>query len=418
MDQLPVWTTQVGLTLGLLLAAYAAYRVTVRILQTGVRKVAARTQATWDDRIIERKVFARLANAVPAGVIYYGVGPALGLGSGDLASVEGSVALVALVVQRVALAVLVLAGALAVNGLLNAINDIYTESYAEANSRPIKGYLQVVGLVVYLGVAIVIFSIMFDRSPIVFLSGLGALTAVLLLIFRDTILSLVASLQIMSNDMIRIGDWVEMPQNNADGDVIDIALHTVKIQNWDKTITTIPTHKFISESFKNWRGMSESGGRRIKRALHLDLSTVRFLTDEEIDRLGRYELLRGYMQAKQDELREYHAQKHLPGDEVIPETRRLTNVGTFRVYIAEYLKQHPVIHDDMTLLVRQLAPSPRGLPIELYCFTNDTAWATYERVQGDIFDHLIAMLPEFGLEAFQEPAGSDLARIAGERRDA
>jgi len=259
---------------------------------------------------------------------------------------------------------------------------------------------------------VVVVSLLADQSPVVFLSGLGALTAVLMLVFRDTILSLVASLQIMSNDMIRIGDWVSMPQANADGDVIDIALHTVKVQNWDKTITTIPTYKFISESFKNWRGMSESGGRRIKRPLAIDLSSVRFLTSDEIDRFAKSELLHDYMERKLEELARYAEEKKALGPDIQPLERTLTNIGTFRAYVLEYLKSSPKIHKDMTLLVRQLAPTPQGLPIEIYCFTNDTAWAHYEGIQSDIFDHLIAILPEFGLEAFQEPAGRDFARLA------
>ena len=216
--------------------------------------------------------------------------------------------------------------------------------------------------------------------------------------------------------MIRIGDWVEMPQANADGDIIDIALHTVKIQNWDKTITTIPTHKFISDSFKNWRGMSESGGRRIKRALNLDMATIRFLTEAEIEQLTRHELLFEYMTTKRRELESYAKAKATDGDTTIPDVRRLTNVGTFRAYVFNYLKTNPLIHDEMTLLVRQLAPSAQGVPIEIYCFSNDTAWATYESLQGDIFDHLMAILPEFGLRAFQEPAGSDFARLVEHER--
>jgi miniconductance mechanosensitive channel len=377
-----------------------------------MRRAAARTSVTWDDRIVERRALARLANAVPAAVLYYGIGPALELAPADVAAADTGVRLAALMVQRVALSVIVISIAMSINAFLLAINDIYNESYSEAKSRPIKGYLQVVGLGFWLAAVVIVISILADQSPVVFLSGLGALTAVLMLVFRDTILSLVASLQIMSNDMIRIGDWVEMPQANADGDVIDIALHTVKFQNWDKTISTIPTHKFISESFKNWRGMSEAGGRRIKRALHLDLSTVRFLTEEEIDRLGRYQLLRDYMARKQQELAEQPGASDPPPG-VVPELRRLTNAGTFRAYVDEYLKAHPSVHPGMTLLVRQLAPTPQGLPIEVYCFTNDTAWARYEGIQGDIFDHLIAILPEFGLRAFQEPAGTDFGRLTG-----
>lgn len=414
LDALPAGLTDSLLVIGLVLGAFIVYRVTVRIGQGLIRRAAKRTKATWDDRIIERKVLSRLANAIPAAIIFYGIGPALGFGAGELVDATGSTAVAALVVQRVALAWIALSFAMAANALLNAINDIYNESYSEAKSRPIKGYLQVVGLVIWIAVGVVVVSVLADRSPIVFLSGLGALTAVLMLVFRDTILSLVASMQIMSNDMIRIGDWVEMPQANADGDVIDIALHTVKIQNWDKTISTIPTHRFISESFKNWRGMSESGGRRIKRSINIDMSTVRFLTDEEIARFSRYELLREYMGRKQEELADYRARKEALGEDVIPEERRLTNVGTFRAYVAAYLESRELIHDGMTLLVRQLAPSPKGLPMEIYCFTNDTAWATYEAVQGDIFDHLVASLHEFGLKAFQEPAGADFGRIAQE----
>jgi miniconductance mechanosensitive channel len=232
----------------------------------------------------------------------------------------------------------------------------------------------------------------------------------MMLVFKDTLLSLVASVQIMSNNMIGLGDWVEMPQANADGDVIDIALHTVKIQNWDKTISTIPTHKFISESFQNWRGMSESGGRRIKRALHLDMSTIHFLSNEEVAQLSRFEFLHDYLQTKQKDLEVANA-REVPGDDVVTDQRRLTNVGTFRAYVLYYLRNHPTIHQDMTLLVRQLQPGPQGLPLEIYCFSNDTDWGNYEDLQADIFDHLIASLPEFGLEAFQEPAGNDLRAL-------
>jgi miniconductance mechanosensitive channel len=412
LTALPLWFADVMRVSILFVGAFVLYRITVRVGRGAIRKAARRTKSTWDDRLIERKVFARLANALPGAIVLYGIAPALGLVPGDLVDAAGPRAVGGLVVQRVALAWIVMSFAMAANALLNAINDIYNESYSEANSRPIKGYLQVVGLAMWIGVAVVVVSILADRSPIVFLSGLGALTAVLMLVFRDTILSLVASMQIMSNDMIRIGDWVEMPQANADGDVIDIALHTVKVQNWDKTISTIPTHKFISESFKNWRGMSESGGRRIKRSLNLDMSSIRFLTEEEIEHLSRYELLVDYMTEKQRMLTEYRAGQTGLGEDVIPEPRKLTNIGTFRAYVAAYLASRELVHDGMTLLVRQLAPTPKGIPMEIYCFTSDTAWVTYERVQSDIFDHLVASLPEFGLKAFQEPAGGDFDRIA------
>ncbi len=262
----------------------------------------------------------------------------------------------------------------------------------------------------WIAALVVVASVLAGRSPVVFLSGLGALAAVLMLVFRDTILSLVASVQIASNDMVRIGDWVSMPQAGSDGEVIDIALHTVKIQNWDKTISTIPTGKFISESFKNWRGMSESGGRRIKRSLAIDMSSVRFLGEAEIDELSRRELIHDYLRRAAAETARYNAERAAGNPGRIPEIRRLTNLGTFRIYVQKYLEAHPRTHKEMTLLTRQLAPSPQGVAIEVYCFSNDTAWANYEAFQADIFDHLIAVLPEFGLKAYQAPAGTDVTR--------
>jgi len=408
------WLSLVGAASLLAAVAWIANALTKRIFLVLVRRVATRTRSVWDDRLVDRKVFDRVANLAPALVVFYGIGLALGVTPPEVA--EGtdpaSLGLTFLLVRRVAMAFMVLTGALAVGAFLAAVDDIYRQTYEEANERPIKGYLQVLAIFVYIAAGIVILAVLADRSPVVFLSGLGALTAVLLLVFKDTILSLVASVQIMSNDMIRIGDWVEMPQAHADGDVIDIALHTVKIQNWDKTITTVPTHRFISDSFRNWRGMSEAGGRRIKRALHLDVNSVRFLTEEEVERLSRYELLRDYMARKKGELAEANrarASRAGEGREVVPERRRLTNVGTFRAYALAYLRDHPDLHQEMTVLARQLAPGPEGVPLELYCFTADTAWAEYERIQGDLFDHLMAILPEFGLRAYQKPAGADVA---------
>jgi len=411
-------TLRVGGGFLLLLAlAWVANALVRRVLLGVVRRIAHRTRSTWDDRVIERRVFHRVANIAPALITYAGVGWALGIAPETLVEVstggavgEGLPVVVALLVRRVSLAWIVVALVTAVSGMLQALNDIYTETYAEARNRPIKGYLQVVSIFLYVTAGIVVISLLADRSPVVFLSGLGALTAVLMLVFQDTILSLVASVQITSNDMIRIGDWVEMPQANADGDVIDIALHTVKIQNWDKTISTIPTHRFISESFKNWRGMSESGGRRIKRSLYLDMASVHFLSDEEVERLSRLERLHDYLVEKRREL-EIANEREVVRQGVEPDRRRLTNLGTFRAYVLQYLRAHAKIHEGMTLLVRQLQPGPQGLPLEIYCFTNDTTWATYEGVQADIFDHLIASLPDFGLRAFQEPSGSDVAAL-------
>jgi miniconductance mechanosensitive channel len=416
IKMLPEWVNEFVLTALLLVISAVAYRLMLRVTRGAVRRAASHTTATWDDRIIERKVLARLVVVLPALLLFYGIGPALGLSEANSDAMP-TLWTFGLLVQRVALSTVVIGTVTAATALLEAINDIYQDHFAEAKSRPIKGYLQVLGIALYAAAGVIVVSILGDRSPVVFLSGLGALTALLMLVFRDTILSLVASIQIMSNDMIRIGDWVEMPQANANGDVIDIALHTVKIQNWDMTISTIPTHRFISESFKNWRGMNESGGRRIKRSLHIDLASIHFLSEGEIAHLSRYELLREYMREKAQHLEEYEG-RAVP-DDVIPEPKRLTNIGTFRAYVEEYLRASPTVHEGMTLLVRQLSPTPQGLPIEIYCFTRDTDWDKYEGVQGDIFDHLIAILPEFGLKVFQEPAGVDLAQAfaTGRARD-
>ena len=415
------WLRAAGGVLSLTILAWAANVVARRVFLGLVHRVASRTRSTWDDRLIERRVFHKLANVAPALVTYVGIGWALGVGPDMLAegpavdlqatSREGLALAGAILVRRVSLAWVVIALTTAAGALLNALNDIYAETYAEASNRPIKGYLQVVSLFLYVAAGILAVSVLVGLNPVVFLSGLGALTAILMLVFKDTILSLVASVQIMSNNMIGIGDWVEMPQANADGDVIDIALHTVKIQNWDKTISTIPTHKFISESFQNWRGMSESGGRRIKRAIHLDMSTIHFLSDKEVARLSSFEFLHDYLMAKQEELEVANVREG-PAADVLPDQRRLTNVGTFRAYVLHYLHNHPMIHQEMTLLVRQLQPGPQGLPLEIYCFSNDTDWGNYEGLQADIFDHLIASLPEFGLEAFQEPSGGDLKALS------
>ncbi len=312
------------------------------------------------------------------------------------------------VVHNVAEALIVLSIAMGISGALDYVNEVYRRR-PEAKSRPIKGYLQVLKIAIYFGAAIVMVSALIDESPLLLLSGLGAMAAVLLLVFKDTILSLVASVQLTSNDMLRVGDWIEMPSMNADGDVIDIALHTVKVQNFDKTITTIPTHKLISDSYRNWRGMSESGGRRIKRSLVIDQNSVRFLGVEELVGLKRFKLLDAYLARKEEEIAEWNRHELASGVDEI-NARRITNIGTLRAYVIAYLKSHPRIADEgFTLLVRQLPPGPQGLPLEIYCFTDTVHWAEYEAIQADIFDHMLAILPQFGLRIFQEPSGLDLA---------
>ena len=290
------------------------------------------------------------------------------------------------------------------------INNIYNKQQV-SRERPIKGYLQTIEILAYLLGTIFIVASLAEKSPLILLSGLGAATAILLLVFRDSILSLVAGMQLTMNGSIRVGDWIEMPQFNADGEVLEIALHNVKVQNWDKTITMIPAHKFLENSFKNWRGMQESGGRRIKRAIHLDLTSIRFLTEEDVQQFMKVTLLKDYLLQKQIEIADANA--GVDGDLVGSGVnfRRLTNVGTFRAYVKEYLKRHPQINQNMTIMVRQMSPEAEGLPLEIYVFTNDTRWIVYEDIQADIFDHLLSALPEFGLRMYQHPAGSDVRSI-------
>lgn len=290
----------------------------------------------------------------------------------------------------------------AISALLLVFEDMY-EGHQKTQTHSIKGYLQLIRIVFWCLAFIVLASALVNKSPLLMISGLGALSAVLLLVFKDTLLSLVASAQISTNDMLRIGDWIEMPQAGADGEVIDVALHTVKVQNWDKTVTTIPTYKLFSESYRNWRQMFESGGRRIKRSLRIDASTVRFLNDEEINALGRFSLIHDYLNEKKEKLAEANRRK----DGV--NQRRLTNLGTFRAYANAYIRQKEGVHPGMTLMVRMLEPTAEGIPLEVYCFSSKTAWVEYESIQGDIFDHLIAILPEMFLRLYQSPSGADLS---------
>src|SRR5690554_7553941 len=343
-------------------------------------------------------VVKRLSNIVPALIISSSIGLIPGLPEAAIT-----------VVKNVAGGFIILTIALALGAILEVINMLYMRR-KNAYLKPIKGYIQVIKIVIYAIAAILIVAALIDRSPLILLSGLGAMAAVLMLIFQDTLLSLVASVQISSNDIVRVGDWVEMPDLNADGFVIDIALHTVKVQNWDKTITTVPTKRFMTDPFKNWRGMQESGGRRIKRSIMLDQQSIHFLTPEQRQHLNRFRLLQDYLSDKQKEIDSWNKQLEEQGKEPV-NTRRITNIGTFRAYVDRYLRSHGGIHQQMTLMVRQLAPSPEGLPLEIYCFTNDVAWVAHESIQGDIFDHLLSILPEFGLQVFQQPSGLDLRAL-------
>lgn len=400
MDRLP-WVQTLTVAALVLVAAWLAHMIARASVLRLVNLLTQRLPTWWAGVINDNLVFQRLIPVIPVIVINRGV-----------LLVPQLPPLAVDFVQRLMLATMAVIIARAVGAFINAVHAIY-QRYPIAQGRPIKGYVQVVKLIIYLLAGFMVIAALANQSPWFFISGLGAMTAILMLIFRDTILSFVAGIQLVNNDLVRVGDWIEMPQFDADGDVVDIALNVVKVQNWDRTITVIPTHKFLEHSFKNWRGMFDSGGRRIKRTVHLDLNTVRFLTTDEIERFRRFLLLKEYIEGKERELAEWNAQ-HCPEDkaDIVANTRHLTNLGTLRAYISEYLKRHPQIHKDRIFLIRQMEPTPKGVGIEIYVFTTDTRWVFYEGIQGDIFDHILAVVPEFGLRVFQEPSGSDFARLA------
>ena len=383
----------------LLLTALLGYVVAHRLLDIGLRAVAKYSTYTWSDALIKNGVGKRLAQLFPAFTIHMGVNFLPSIDSG----LESFV-------MNVTSAYMMVVATITIIAVLNAANDIY-ESNPEARQRPIKGFIQLLQLAVVILGGLLFIAALLDQSPVLLLSGFGAMTAVLLLVFKDTLLSLVASVQLAAQDMVRVGDWIEVPQLGADGDVVDMELYTVTVQNFDKTITTIPTQRLITDSFKNWRGMSSSGGRRIKRALHIDASSIHFISEQDVNDYRRFSLLEDYLTGKNDELKKYNqTMVGATADEsdAAVNMRRLTNIGTFRAYAWRYLKEHPRIRKDMTLLVRQLAPED-GIPIELYCFTNTVKWTEYEDIQADIFDHLLAIMPEFDLQLFQRPAGKEFS---------
>lgn len=383
---------------GLVALAFVVNFLTKQVLLRTVVGVIRRSKATWDDALVEAKVFHRLAHIAPALVINFFGDDVLGRSPEVLMAVN--------VFVNIYLIVIVLGVILA---FLSAVEALFNRSKLGAQ-MPIKGFVQAVKLTVVLVGLIFILSQVLGRSPVYFLSGLGAIMAVLLLIFKDAILGFVAGIQISTNRMVRIGDWIEMPKAGADGDVIDVALTTVKVRNWDKTITTIPTYALISESFKNWRGMSETGGRRIKRSLYIDMSSVGFANEEQLARWQKISLLKPYLETKLREIADENATQGVDLG-VLGNGRRLTNIGTFRAYCVAFLKANPNIHRELTFLVRQLQPTEHGLPIEIYVFTSDTRWAVYEGIQADIFDHLLSVIGEFGLSVFQDPSGHNFSNL-------
>jgi len=378
-----------------LLVAWFVDFLARKILVTWIKRLADRSPTHWDDALVDAHVPSRLSHLAPALVIYAAV-----------PFVFPERELIASLVQRVTLAFVVITVASALFGTLNAVVVAY-QTYDRSKRAPIKTYVQVAQIAIVIVASVLVFSLLLDRSPWALLSGIGALTAVIMLVFKDSILGFVSSVQLTTNDMVRRGDWIEMPKYGADGDVIEVSLNTVKVRNWDKTISTIPTYQLMQDTFKNWRGMSESGGRRIKRSLYIDMNSIRFSDEAMLRRFEQIDLLRDYLRAKREEVDATNAHR---ASDIEVNLRRLTNVGTFRAYVVAYLRAHPKIHQDMTFLVRQLQPTDKGLPIEVYVFSNDQNWARYEGIQSDLFDHFLAVLPEFDLRVFQLPSGADLPR--------
>jgi miniconductance mechanosensitive channel len=382
-----------------LLVAVVIHLIARKIIIRLLNGLVNRTRARWDDALAEMRVFERLAHLLPALVLYFGAA---------FAFAEESVLL--RVSQQLALAYLVLVATLAASAFLSSLVRMYDVSFPGAKERPILSYIQVAKIFLWVVAASLLVSTLMERSPWAFLSGLGAMTAIILLIFKDSILGLVASIQLAANDMVRVGDWIEIPKFGADGDVVEISLTTVKVQNWDKTISTIPAYHLISDAFKNWRGMADSGGRRIKRSITLDMNSVRFVDNEMMNRYRGIRFIQAYLKSKLEEIQNWNRDRQVEENSLV-DRRQLTNIGTFRAYLLAYLRNHPMIHQEMTLLVRQLAPTEKGLPIEIYVFSKEQRWAEYEAIQADIFDHILAVLPEFDLRVVQIPTGSDVRAI-------
>lgn len=368
------------------------------VLVRVIAKLAAKSAIQFDDFLVKNKVFAYLSQLIPL-ILFINLLPVIF--SGFPGWIEP--------LKRIADIFLVFGWLLIIRGVFRSVRDTM-RSRKGFEDKPLDSYLQVANIFLFFICGIIIFSLLTGKSPWAFLGAFGALSAILMLVFKDTILGFVASIQVSTNDMIRVGDWIEMQKYGADGDVIEINLNTVKVQNWDKTITTIPTYFLITDSFKNWRGMQNSGGRRIKRSIHIKISSIRYMAKEETEQLKKIQLLAPYIIERQSEIEQYN--KTTGADKSMPVNgRNMTNIGLFRQYINRYANNHPKLRKDMTMLVRQLQSTEHGLPMELYMFTDDTRWAVYEDIMSDIFDHLLSAIKYFNLEVFEAPASDDIRSL-------
>jgi len=376
--------------IGVLLLAFVSYIIVKKLLISGVQRFIEKTKTEIDDILLNESILKRISYIAPIIV---------------LSQFLYLIPELETALRRFTESVIVIFLLMIVGSLINAGNELY-ENSKKYERRPIKGYLQIAKIIIYILGGIAVIGLLTGQQPWAVLTGVGAFTAILILIFKDTILSFVASIHISSYDLVRVGDWIEVPQYNVDGDVLDVALHTIKVQNFDKTIVVFPTHKLLEGSFKNWRGMQKAGGRRIKRSIYIDLSSVKFCDERLLQKFKNIKLLKNYIEQKEIEIENHNKSKNIDPSEIV-NGRRLTNIGTFREYLKAYLKNREDINDGFTFLVRQLTPGPEGIPIEVYVFADTVNWVRYEEIQADIFDHIFAVISEFELNIFQNPTGKD-----------
>lgn len=390
--------TEYSFLIALFIACYLAYIISKHLINNYFHALVKKSKTEWDDYILKRKVFKRLSYLVPLFLLSFFIDDVI---PDHELSASILTVFVRVLIITVSVSILI--------GLLNSFYDIYN-TFAVSKSRPIKGYVQVVKIAIYILAAVSVISVFLGDNGFGWLAGFGAFSAVLMLVFKDPILGFVGGIQLTSNNMVQIGDWITMPKYGADGDVIDITLTTVKVQNFDKTITTIPTYTMVSDSFQNWRGMEDSDGRRIKRSVNIDMTSVQFCDQKMLDKFKSFHFLNNYITQKNNELDTYNTKYNID-DKILVNGRRQTNLGVFRTYIKEYLRHKPEINNEMTMLVRQLQPTEYGIPIQIYVFSNIQEWGAYEDIQSDIFDHLLSVIPEFGLRVFQSPSGKDFQEL-------
>jgi putative membrane transport protein len=382
----------------ILAIAFLGDAICKHVILTTVTRLVKKTKATWDDVVFDRKVMIYLSHLV-APIILYILLP-LAISNAGLLTF----------ILRICMIYIIAIFLKFISALLSALYHVYSER-EQFRDRPLKGLLQTVQVILFFIGGIIIVSILIDKSPMVLLTGLGASAAVLMLVFKDSIMGFVSGIQLSANNMLKVGDWIEMPKYGADGTVIEVTLNTVKVRNWDNTITTIPPYALVSDSFQNWRGMQESGGRRIKRSIRIDMNSVKFCTPEMLAKYRKIRLLKDYIEETEKVVEEYN-KEHGIDNSVLVNGRRQTNLGVFRAYLTNYLRSLPAVNQDLTCMVRQLQPTEQGIPLELYFFSSIKAWIPYEGVQADVFDHVLAIIPEFDLHVFQNPTGEDFRALS------